>query len=104
MVGVTPSPLTRLGETEVSSRYAGAMLLHAFLTRLGAEEILSSLPVRAARHYDAAALVVASTFSFALGTSSVEGTKHLAWIHRNGLVIRRRRYFGLVVGATGVVL
>jgi hypothetical protein len=77
VVGVTPSPLTRPGETEVSSRYAGAMLLHAFLTRLGAEEILSSLPVRAARRYDATALVLASTFSFALGTSSVEGTKHL---------------------------
>ena len=77
VAGVTPSPLTRLSDTEVSSRYAGAMLLHAFLTRLGAEEILSSLPVRAARRYDATALVLASTFSFALGTSSMEGTKHL---------------------------
>jgi len=74
---ITPSPLPRLGDTEVSSRYAGAMLLHAFLTRLGADQILSSLPVRAARHYDAASLMLASTFSFALGTSSMEGTKHL---------------------------
>jgi len=74
---ITPSPLPRIPDAEVSSRYAGAMLLHAFLTRLGADQILSSLPVRAARRYDAASLVLASTFSFALGTSSIEGTKHL---------------------------
>jgi len=74
---VTPMPLPRPPGTEVSSRYAGAMLLHAFLTRLGTEEILSSLPIRVARRYDAASLVYASTFSFALGTSSMEGTKHL---------------------------
>ena len=73
----TPPPLPRLVDTEVSSRYAGAMLLHAFLTRLGTEEILSSLRIRAARRYDAASLLLASTFSFALGTSSMEGTKHL---------------------------
>ena len=74
---ITPSPLPRLSDTEVSSRYAGAMLLHAFLTRLGTEEILSTLPIRAVRRYDAASLVSASTFSFALGTNSMEGTKHL---------------------------
>jgi transposase len=74
---IIPSALPRLDDTEVTSRYAGAMLLHAFLTRLGADEILSSLPPRAARRYDAASLVLASTFSFALGTSSIEGTKHL---------------------------
>ena len=70
-------PLARLEDTEVSSRYAGAMLLHAFLTRLGTDGILSSLPSGAARRFDAASLVLASTFSFALGTSSLEGTKHL---------------------------
>jgi DNA-binding CsgD family transcriptional regulator len=70
-------PLARLGEVEVSCRYAGAMLLHAFLTRLGAEEILSSLPRGPARRYDAASLVLASTFAFVLGASSLEGSKHL---------------------------
>lgn len=81
-----PSLLGRLGEVEVSSRYAGAMLLHAFLTRLGADEILSSLPPRAARRYDAASLVLASTFSFALGASSLEGTKHLVVADAGALV------------------
>jgi len=71
------SPIARLDDVEVSSRYAGAMLLHPFLTRLGVDKVLSSLPSSAARRYDAASLVLASTFSFALGTSSLEGTKHL---------------------------
>ena len=76
----------RLGEVEVSSRYAGAMLLHAFFTRLGADEILSSLPSGAARRYDAATLVGASAFSFALGASSLEGTKHLVVADAGALV------------------
>jgi transposase len=74
---VVATAIPRLIDTEVPSRYAGAMLLHPFLTRLGADEILSSLPKAAARRYDASSLVLASAFSFALGTSSMEGTKHL---------------------------
>ncbi|MGH2714753.1 MAG: helix-turn-helix domain-containing protein [Thermoleophilaceae bacterium] len=81
-----PAPPARLSETEVGSRYAGAMLLWPFLTRLGADEVLSSLPVRAARRYDAASLVGAATFSFALGTSSLEGTKHLVGPDAGALV------------------
>ena len=65
-----PAPIAGLRDTEVTSRYAGAMLLHPFLTRLGVDQILSALPTGAARRYDAASLVLASTFSFALGTSS----------------------------------
>ena len=84
--GTLPSPLSRLGEVEVSSRYAGAMLLHAFLTRLGADEILSSLPPGAARRYDAASLVLASTFSFALGAGSLEAAKHLVVADAGALV------------------
>ena len=80
------SPFPRLGEVEVSSRYAGAMLLHAFLTRLGADAILSSLPPGPARRYDAASLVLASTFSFALGASSLEETKHLVVADAGALV------------------
>lgn len=59
------------------SRYTGAMLLHPFLSRLGADEILASLPAGAARNYDASSLVLASTFGFALGIGSLEGAKHL---------------------------
>lgn len=67
----------RLGEGEVPSRYAGAMLLYPFLCRLGADEVLASLPPGAARRYDAASLMAAAAFSFALGASSMEATKHL---------------------------
>ncbi|MGH9266323.1 MAG: putative transposase, partial [Acidimicrobiales bacterium] len=72
------APPPRLGRGEVPSRYAGAMLLYPFLCRLGADEVLASLPSGAARRYDAASLVAAAAFSFALGASSMEATKHLA--------------------------
>jgi len=73
-----PAPLpVRLEHEERPSRYAGAMLLHPFLERLGAPEVLSALPQRAARRYDAASLVLSSSFAFALGISSLEGAKHL---------------------------
>ena len=72
-----PQLPVRLEGARRPSRYAGAMLLHAFLERLGAEEVLSALPARAARRYDASALVLCTTFAFALGISSLEGAKHL---------------------------
>src|SRR5450631_3462029 len=68
----------RLGEVEVGCRYAGAMLLYPFLERLGAGEVLGALPAAAARRYDAPALVLASSLAFALGSGSIEQTKHLA--------------------------
>lgn len=67
----------RLGEVEVRSRYAGAMLLHDFLSNTGAGGVLSSLPRALSRRYDAPAVMLAATFGFALGSSSAEGTKHL---------------------------
>lgn len=72
-----PLLTVRLEEKARPSRYAGAMLLHPFLARLGAEEILSALPQRAARRYDAASLVLCSSFGSSLGISSLEGAKHL---------------------------
>jgi hypothetical protein len=69
--------VARLGEVQVESRYAGAMLLHPFLERLGVEDVLGALPVASARRYDATALVLASSFAFALGSSSLEQSKHL---------------------------
>jgi len=81
---VVPAPaavagglLGRVGEAEVESRYAGAMLLYPFLDRLGVGDVLSALPAPAARRYDAPALVLASSFQFALGGSSLEQAKHL---------------------------
>jgi transcriptional regulator with XRE-family HTH domain len=73
----TASALSRLQDTSVSSRYAGAMLLHAFLDRLGVSEVLGAFPAGAERRFDAGALVLSSTFGFALGISSLEGGKHL---------------------------
>ncbi|MHB8290615.1 MAG: helix-turn-helix domain-containing protein [Acidimicrobiales bacterium] len=73
---LTPLPV-RLEDGERPSRYAGAMLLHPFLERLGASDVLSALPQRAARRYDAASLVLCSSFAFSLGISSLEGAKHL---------------------------
>jgi len=83
-------PLRRRGEGTVPSRYAGAMLLHPFLSRLGTDDVCSSLPTGAARRYDATALLSSSTFGFALGISSLEGAKHL-----------RQRDAGALVGLEG---
>lgn len=67
----------RLEDLERSCRYAGAMLLHHFLTRVGADEVFCALRRGAARRYDAVHLLVAAVFCFVLGTSSLEGAKHL---------------------------
>ena len=72
-----PVPLSgRIEEEERSSRYAGAMLLHPFLYRLGVDDVVSSLG-RAARRYDAPSLVLAAVFGFSLGIDPLEGAKHL---------------------------
>jgi transposase len=70
-------PVTRVGEVEVQSRYAGAMLLYPFLERLGVDGVLCALQAGPARRYDAPALVLAASFAFALGSGSLEQTKHL---------------------------
>ena len=67
------------GTEAAPSRYAGAMLAHAYLDRIGAEAILAAaLPPGLARpRYDDLALLAATSLAFALGVSSAEGTKHL---------------------------
>src|SRR6266568_222833 len=61
------------------SRYAGAMLAHAYLDRIGAEAVLAAaLPPALARpRYDDLGLLTATSLAFALGASSAEATKHL---------------------------
>ncbi len=59
------------------SVYAGAMLLHPFLAKVGAGKVLSALDSGPARSYDSTAVALASMFAFALGSSSLEGSKHL---------------------------
>jgi hypothetical protein len=58
----------------LSSRYAGAMLLHAFLARAGAGTVLAS----AAGEPQDVALLTAVSMCFALGAATTEQFKHLA--------------------------
>jgi transposase len=73
---------SRLAEAGVDSRYAGAMLLHAFYDRVGAAAVFAPLtgagpaPARS-RRCDDVALLTATSVAFALGVGSVEATKHL---------------------------
>ena len=66
-------PLT--GEGVLASRYAGAMLLHAFFARAGAD---SALPASGDRRQADLALLTAVSMCFALGADTVEQFKHLA--------------------------
>src|SRR6266568_762943 len=80
--GREPSPgagRARVAGGVLPSRYAGAMLAHAYLDRIGAEAILAAaLPPALARpRYDDLGLLTATSLAFALGVSSAEGTKHL---------------------------
>jgi transposase len=67
----------RIGEGPGRSVYAGAMLLHPFLEKVGAGAVLSVLDSGPSRSYDTTAVAVAAMFAFALGSSSLEGSKHL---------------------------
>jgi hypothetical protein len=62
-----------LGTAYLASRYAGAMLLHAFSGRAEAGTVLAGASGRPGD----VALLTATSMAFALGASSVEGTKHL---------------------------
>ena len=64
------------GPVTVSSRYAGAMLLHTFGTRAGAGEILQAAAGEDARPGDVA-LLSAVSLCFALGAATAEQFKHL---------------------------
>jgi Transposase DDE domain len=81
-----PSPRAGSGRIEVGEvacRYAGAMLAHAFFTRIGAGKVFASLdtshnsPATGRRRTDDSALLCAVSLMFALGSSSIESAKHL---------------------------
>jgi len=67
----------RIGEGTFTSRYAGVMLLHPFLDRVGAAGVLSQACGRVPRRYDDLGVLTATCLSFALGTATVEAGKHL---------------------------
>lgn len=75
--GTGGGDVTRLGQEEVSCRYAGAMLLHPFLGVVGAAEVFGALGSGPARRYDTTAVALCAMFGLALGSGSVEATKHL---------------------------
>ena len=63
---------------QVTSRYAGAMLLHAFGARAGAGEILAGAAGQQhRRRYGDVALLSAASMGFALGAATLEQFKHL---------------------------
>ena len=77
-VGVVDRPVgVRIADGGGRCGYAGAMLLHPFLDRVGAGEVFSALDSGPSRRFDSAAVALTGTFAFALGTSSLEGSKHL---------------------------
>jgi hypothetical protein len=77
-VGVADRPVgVRIAEGGGRCAYAGAMLLHPFLDRVGAGEVFSALDSGPSRRFDSTAVALTGTFAFALGTSSLEGSKHL---------------------------
>src|SRR5512144_2140310 len=77
-VGGGQAGSARIGQGSVDSRYAGAMLLHAFLHRIDAAGVLAAVRAGPALpRYDDLGLLIGTCLGFALGASSVEGTKHL---------------------------
>ena len=58
-------------------RYAGAMLAHAYLDRVGAETVFATLAGGPARRYDDLAVLSTAVLGFALGVDTIEGAKHL---------------------------
>ncbi len=80
---------SRVSTGTFSCRYAGAMLLHAYLDRVGAEAIFATLAGGPARRYDDLAVLSTAALGFALGMDTVEGVKHL-----------RRAEAGVALGLT----
>jgi Transposase protein len=64
----------RIAEGRFCSRYAGAMLLHAFAARAGAGEVLAAA---AGGEPAGVALLSAVSICFALGAATIEQVKHL---------------------------
>ena len=68
---------SRIRQGRFACRYAGVMLLHPYLHRVGAEQIFAALTGAPARVYDDVAVLSSATLGFALGIDTVEGSKHL---------------------------
>ena len=67
----------RIGAGTFACRYAGAVLLHAYLDRVGAQAVFGTLTGGPARRFDDLAVLSTATLGFALGIDTIEGAKHL---------------------------
>lgn len=65
---------SRIRQGSFACRYAGVMLLHPYLHRVGAEQIFAALTGAPARVYDDVAVLSTATLGFALGIDTVEGS------------------------------
>jgi len=72
-----PAGSARVATGALRCRYAGAMLLHPYLDRVGAEAIFATLTGGPARRYNDLAVLSTATLGFAWGIDTVEGAKHL---------------------------
>ena len=75
--GAALTGTSRVSTGTFSCRYAGAMLLHAYLDRVDAQAIFATLAGGPARRYDDLGVLSTATLGFALGIDTVEGAKHL---------------------------
>jgi len=80
-LGLAGGGSARVGQGTFFSRYAGAMLLHAFSDRVGASQVLAGAvgahPVAGSARFDDVGLLAATSLAFGLGTGSIEQVKHL---------------------------
>jgi hypothetical protein len=81
--GVVPAAGARIGEGVLASRYAGAMLVHAYAHRLGMaalfDQAVAGVPGGAGgQRYDDAGVLCAVQAAFSLGFVSVEQFKYLS--------------------------
>ena len=86
-----PAGSAAIGTGSYPCRYAGAMLLFPYLHLVGAQGIFATLTGGPARRYSDLGVLTTATLGFALGASTVEGTKHL-----------RRAEAGVAVGLAAI--
>jgi DNA-binding transcriptional regulator YdaS (Cro superfamily) len=68
---------SRITEGVFSTRYAGAMLAHAYLDRIGACAVLTGLPETPWRRFDQAQIACHTVLALLLGVGSIEQVKTL---------------------------
>jgi hypothetical protein len=77
LAGALVGGSARIGSGSFASRYAGAMLLHAFFDRVNVAAVLSTATCATGGRYDDLAVLTGTCMAFGLGTGSLEAAKHL---------------------------